>query len=287
MADEVELTRTKITFGQAEGVDPLPEQLLLGEISPALKSRIWRVLLESMEGDVQSSRMGGIWPWFGKNWKPILYDWHTLCEHQMADEFENIAKTLIPKIKKIVSSTDYIEVFKFVEFVIRHSNCPYQLDQRLAEALHSAHAAYRIFDRTIVPIGSVTEAETISRAFGDLSGGQFAGPRTQLRYASEKLTQGDFAGSVRDSISTVEGVARLLEPSANTLGQALKAIESKNGLNGSLRAGFEKLYGYTNTEQGIRHALINGDSPKVDEADALYMLAACAAFVTYLIGKSR
>ena len=205
----------------------------------------------------------------------------------MADEFENIAKTLIPKIKKIVSSTNYIEVFNFVEFVIRHSNCPYQLDQRLAEALHSAHAAYRIFDRTIVPIGSVTEAETISRAFGDLSDGQFAGPRTQLRYASEKLARGDFAGSVRDSISTVEGVARLLAPSAKTLGPALKAIESKHGLNGSLKAGFEKLYGYTNTEQGIRHALVEGDNPKVDEADALYMLAACAAFVTYLIGKSR
>ena len=52
MSDEVELTLATITFGQAEGVDPLPVQLKLREISPALKSRIWRVLLESMEGDI-------------------------------------------------------------------------------------------------------------------------------------------------------------------------------------------------------------------------------------------
>jgi hypothetical protein len=41
------------------------------------------------------------------------------------------------------------------------------------------------------------------------------------------------------------------------------------------------------TVKGVRHALIaDGESP-VDETDALYMLGACAAFVSYLINKAR
>jgi len=44
---------------------------------------------------------------------------------------------------------------------------------------------------------------------------------------------------------------------------------------------------YTNDEKGIRHALVDEGTAKVDEADALFMLGACAAFVSYLITKAR
>ena len=54
----------------------------------------------------------------------------------------------------------------------------------------------------------------------------------------------------------------------------------------ALEAGFQKLYAYTSDEHGIRHAL-NRDGANVDEADAIFMLGACASFVSYLIGKAR
>ena len=44
---------------------------------------------------------------------------------------------------------------------------------------------------------------------------------------------------------------------------------------------------YTNDEKGIRHALLDDGTAKVDEADALFTLGACAAFVSYLINKAR
>jgi hypothetical protein len=47
------------------------------------------------------------------------------------------------------------------------------------------------------------------------------------------------------------------------------------------------LYAYTSDEKGIRHALIDDSAAKVDETDALFMFGACAAFVSYLIGKAR
>jgi hypothetical protein len=35
----------------------------------------------------------------------------------------------------------------------------------------------------------------------------------------------------------------------------------------------------------VRHALVFGDEAQVDEADALFMLGACASFVSYLLTR--
>lgn len=92
---------------------------------------------------------------------------------------------------------------------------------------------------------------------------------------------------MRESISAVESVARVLEPSAQTLGPALAKLEKSARIHRALRSGFDKLYGFTSAEEGIRHALLEQPVAAIDETDALYMLGACAAFVTYLIGKAR
>jgi hypothetical protein len=54
-----------------------------------------------------------------------------------------------------------------------------------------------------------------------------------------------------------------------------------------MKKGFSALYGYTSDSQGIRHALLDKNAPEVDEHDALFMIGACAAFVSYLLGKAR
>jgi hypothetical protein len=35
------------------------------------------------------------------------------------------------------------------------------------------------------------------------------------------------------------------------------------------------------------HALLDRDTPEVNEYDVLFMIRACAAFVSYLLGKAR
>jgi hypothetical protein len=52
-----------------------------------------------------------------------------------------------------------------------------------------------------------------------------------------------------------------------------------------LRSALDKLYAYTNAEGGIRHANVFADKANVDEDDALFMLGACASFVTFLLSK--
>jgi hypothetical protein len=88
---------------------------------------------------------------------------------------------------------------------------------------------------------------------------------------------------VRNSIHAVESIAVRLAPDSTTLGPALADLESKGHLHGALKAAFAKLYGYTSDEKGVRHALVYGDEANVDEADALFMLGACASFVSFLL----
>ncbi len=68
--------------------------------------------------------------------------------------------------------------------------------------------------------------------------------------------------------------------------KALDELSKKMDFHGALKAGFDKLYGYTNDEKGIRHSLLVDES-KVDRNDALFMLSACGAFTSFLINKAR
>jgi hypothetical protein len=56
-------------------------------------------------------------------------------------------------------------------------------------------------------------------------------------------------------------------------------------LHGALRSAFEKLYGYTSDESGIRHAIL--EDPAVGFEEAKYMIVACSAFANYLAAKAE
>jgi hypothetical protein len=84
----------------------------------------------------------------------------------------------------------------------------------------------------------------------------------------------------------VESVVRVLEPKGD-FAKALAKLETKAKIHGGLKAGFNSIYGFTSDEKGIRHPLLDDGAAKVDETDALFMIGACAAFVSYLINKAH
>ena len=140
--------------------------------------------------------------------------------------------------------------------------------------------------KTIIPIASEAEGLTLERAFSDLATGEFHGARKHLTEAGVLLTSGEFSSSVRESIHAVESVARTLTETG-MLKDALLKMEKSLNIHPGLKNGFNSIYGYTNDEKGIRHPLLDDPHPNVDEPDALFMIGACAAFVSYLIHKAR
>jgi len=184
-------------------------------------------------------------------------------------------------------SGDYVEVFGWLQWVLRASTIDGLSDQ-VRHVLVVTRAAYRLLDdnKTIVPIGSEAELKTIKAAFADLSASEFGGARSHLAKAAQDLTSGELSDSIRESIHSVESVVRLLEPEGD-FSKALPRLESKVKIHGALKSGFASIYGFTSDEKGIRHPLLDKPSSAVDETDALFMIGACAAFVSYLINKSR
>jgi hypothetical protein len=287
MSDEY-VDRRGLTFAQAEGVEPLPAQLALRELSQALRVRLSKVLLESLGQCSAGGGAYGMEPWVKDPWEKILYDKHVFHDNQYADDYNNNFKFQYNNLSRLIRSGSYIEVLGVIQFILTHSKCPYRLDQQIEWALRSAKAAYRVVEGgLIVPAASEAEGAVLEKTFADLEAREFGGARQHMREAGRLLTAGAWADSVRQSIQAVESVARTLEPSAQTLGPALDKLARNQHLHPAFRAGVTKLYGYTSDEEGIRHSLLEDGDAKVDEADALYMFGACASFVSYLIGKGR
>lgn len=285
MTDDPYADRKRLTFAQAEGVEPLPSQLQLKEVSQELRALLWKITYDHLIKGLADHSFGPAY--FDRRWRQILYDKHVFYDHKMADEFDNKPRNLIEGLKLIFDNGVYTSIFGFLQFVLRHQDCPYQFDTQIDRTLIRGRAAYRILDgNTIIPVSSDAEHATLTRAFADLSASEFQGARAHLRMAGEQLTAGNCADSIRESIHAVESVARIIAPSGK-FSEALTKLEASSGIHGGLKAGFGSIYGYTSDEKGLRHPLLDGPRANVDETDALFMIGACASFVSYMINKAR
>ena len=206
--------------------------------------------------------------------------------HRMADEFSPNYLRYLADAKEIFEHGSYLDIFGWLQWVLRHAP-PAKFADQIDMALKKGHAAYRVLKgHTIVPLGSDGELATLEQAFVDLAAAEYHGARAHLQKSAELLTAGEWASSVRESIHAVESVARVLEPSGE-FSKAIAKLEASAGIHGAMKKGFTALYGYTSDKEGIRHPLLEDGASAVDEYDALFMIGACAAFVSYLINKAR
>jgi AbiJ N-terminal domain 4 len=271
-----------VPFSQRTGLRPMPPQMQLGKISDELRRKLsYYVDLEFDSGSSYSMESS----YFQSKLKRVTNDIHVLFLKQPNSTYENDTE----KWKRILNvgfqTKDVGLVFDLVEFLLRHPNCSSDLKLEFADAFVTARAAYRIVDNQVVAIGVEEQGAAFERALADAEQKGAGAARTHLVAAGKALRDADWSGCVRESIHAVESIARQLTPDASTLRPALAALESKGHLHGGLKAAFNSLYGYSSDEEGVRHSLVFNDAAKVDEADALFMLGACASFVSYLAAR--
>lgn len=272
------------TFSQRNGLAPVPPQLQLGELSPALRNRLHYAFDSSFD---ESVGYGSMSAFLEDPWERILKDTHVKFLQKNISQFASDVSVQRGILKSICIDAKIGILFDYIEFVVQHPMCPDGLAGEIADALFQGRSAYRILDgRTVSAVGSALEGETISAA---VTAAQRSAPGAarHLLDAASDLRRGEWSGSIRNSIHAVESVAVLLAPSKDTLGGALAVLTANGHLHGGLRAAFNQLYGYSSDEEGVRHALVFQDASAADETDALFMLGACAAFVSYLLTRAR
>lgn len=151
--------------------------------------------------------------------------------------------------------------------------------------LEAESAAYRIINKEIIEITDANEIASIESALDK----GISASRSHFLRALELLSdrnKPDYRNSIKESISAVESACQLLaDNNRATLGDCLKLLKSNKPLHPAFEQALTKLYGFTNDEGGIRHALAE-DSEQPTYADAKFMLVACSAFTNYLLTRA-
>jgi hypothetical protein len=277
--------RPRLTFAQREGVEPMPTQLELKVLSPALRRQLWGILYKHVHAECRLN-LGNYY--LSVRWKSILYDYYIGPMNLLGEDFPVTLREWMFDLQTPILDGDYVKALGLLEWLCRHPSIDTTFRTDVARTLERGCAAYRLIEETIVPVASPEEANQFAETLALLSSdGPYAGARAHLLKAAAALTAGSAADSIRESIHAVEAAARTLEPSAKTLGVALAALERRELMHGALKEGFLKLYGYTSDEKGIRHSLVDAPKSPADETDAIFMIGACASFVSYLVARAR
>ncbi len=199
------------------------------------------------------------------------------------DSFPSERYPFMDNLKQWMLEAPWYEVYDFLEFVMNKTSLSLRINSKeLNQILEREMAGYRLEAGKVIPVSDATELKTIEESLSLPE--KFSGARRHIEDALEKLSQRptpDFRNAIKEAISAVESAARVVTGKEKaTLSDALKVLEKKGKLHPALKRAWEKLYGYTCDEGGIRHAMV--EEPNIDFATAKYMVVSCAAFVNFL-----
>jgi DNA-binding transcriptional ArsR family regulator len=196
--------------------------------------------------------------------------------------YTDFSQRILKIIRDYFFSAKWNEVYDFLEYVVAAQKLANpELAAFINRALTTEMSAYRFIDGKLVEVTGEQERAMLEEALADT---RFASVTAHLERAVTLFANRenpDYRNSIKESISAVEAMARLVSGDEKaTLGQALKKLEKNGKLHTSLKEGFSNLYGYTSDEHGIRHAML--DEPNLNQPDAKYFMLSCTSFVNYL-----
>jgi hypothetical protein len=116
---------------------------------------------------------------------------------------------------------------------------------------------------------------------------KFATARVHYQKAVTYLYQHpiDEANSVKEIVSALESVAKVIVPQASTLGDAIKTLRKDSAYSAHLLDALEKLYVYSNATPLIRHGHATPGRPSLPEAELSLHIG--VAFIRYLINAGE
>jgi hypothetical protein len=272
------------SFSERKGFSPPRQTVQTGGMSDELRNSLWNALhLAVWESDGFLHDRYGKLPkiddfsahlWFRYFKKPI--------DERPTYAYDNRSERILKIIRDYFFGAKWYEVYDFIEFVVAAFNTEIpRLAEFINRVLTTEMSAFRFIEGTLIDITDEQERTMLEEALADT---RFSAVAAHLDRALALLAdrkQPDYRNSIKESISAVEAMARLVSVNDKaTLGEALKVLEKNGKLHVALKDGFSKLYGYTNDGDGIRHAML--DEPKLVQADAKYFLLSCTSFVNYL-----
>ena len=288
MANSRDGASDHVTFSRRHGYEPLPESMQLEEISDDLKREIFNTVRELF------LRARDRWgDFFANDEARFIERVFGRFFRQTEDQIGGLYTDAMDRTNRIIFKREFHKILDFLEIIMNDNYDTTHFSDRIQELFEQHGAAYWLDTSQrpyqFIPRATKEQGDTTREAIETLRDTNMHGASTHLHQAAEHINARQYADSIADSIHAVESVARRIDPEANrTLGPALSSLERAGLLkHPALKAAFNKLYGYTNEEQGIRHALTDRAAADVGLDEAMFMFSACASFAAYLANKHR
>lgn len=279
--------KTYLSFSQRHGFEPVDIPFQLDNINDELRTDLWNAFYIHIHTPLANTDYGK------ESYRHIYKILWIHFFRKPFDDFSSNDYELATLIRKHIEKAIWYKVYNFFEFVlgnIQRSEL-YSIAEfinYLEDMLVRNHSAYRIINGKFVPITNTAEINEIKSTRANAETNNLTGIEVHLNSSVELLSKKpkpDLRNSIKESISMVEVICRIIEPSENTLGKALNKLGKNGKINPTLKAGFEKLYAFSNDKNGIRHALMDDENLKLE--DAKFFLVSCSAFTNYLIEKAN
>lgn len=272
------------SFSERKGLKQVSDVIQSQSMNDDLRNSLWNVLdttLWSSRGFISAINWGdveGIFPYSRVLWGNYF--------KLPVDRRPEYPIQIMTVIRDYYFHASWNEVYDFIEFSAKYI---VKINNRIYETfnviLERELSGYRFVAEQLTDITSDQEVHMLEEVLSD---SQFKGVTMHLQTALELYSDRvspDYRNSIKESISAVEGMAKIVSGNNKAiLSDALKALEKSGRLHRALRDGFEKLYAYTSDADGIRHAIMM-DNVNLTQADARYFLLSCTSFVNYLKTK--
>ncbi len=272
----------KLSFSQRNRMTPVRVDFQTEGIDEKLRTALWNSLYRTIFSKNSFSLL------FAEE-ESIAYSYWVDFKGGQINEIPNW-QYLLHEIERDFFGNEWFFVYDLIEFfhdylrdiTIDVPNALIAFSDDINEALERELSGYRLINGTITAIIDSHEVDSIQSA---ACNNDYASVSIHINAALKMLAdrkEPDYRNSIRESITAVECMARIItgKPKA-TLGDALKEIEKHVPLHPSLKSGFDKIYGYTCDEGGLRHSFVD-EKNEFTQADARYFLVSCSAFVNYL-----
>ena len=281
-----------LTFSERYGYEQLPEPMALEQLSDGLRREIWNRLRGNLLKNRKVRSATGYY-YFAQEFKRFIERLFGKLLKLPEDEISTGYEDVLGLFKRTILEGRFDQLLSLIELTANDDSVDSRFAGKIAE-LFDSHAAaywldvirkpYRFFPRS-----SPEQGYAVQQALKTVEDRGMTGASAHLRKAAGFINTQRYPDAISNSILAVESVARIIDPKAeNTLGPALKSLEKAGVINHpALKEAFSKLYGYTNNEQGIRHALLDKGSAAVELDEAVFMFGACASFAAYLVNKHQ
>lgn len=287
MAKRVSMIHVRNGFSEAHGMGSCNTQMQIDDLDDRTRNILFNFISDSLSAqfDRYHNNSDSVYKKEDDLCRGII----TLALAEKTDPDKHYGVSDIIKItERILDNAVFNEVFDFLELLAKFRYNEYENNKRkdfyelIDLIFEREYVGYRFVDGKITPITDENEIESIE----DACSNEFEGIRAHIKKAVGFIADRehkDYQNCIKESISAVESICSIVaEQKKSLLGDALKNLKKKGvKIHPQLESAFSKLYAYTNSEKGIRHANGMFESDVTFE-EAKFMLVSCSAFVNYL-----